>query len=784
MIELEDISALEKVINLIKEFSEKNLIRKKQINFSKLTDEIESLRSQSDIKIKEKTFNRVLQKLKAIINQDLHIPLFFLVGAHGGVIIEDSGFCEFDSPEYALSTLIKRMELAIKTNMPYNLEIAICCLEWLKLHLPSLFSRFLELFNEGRFEIINPSYAQPYNLIISAEANIKHFEYGLKSLKELNLPCDLFYCSESSLHPQIPQILKGFDIKYGSLRTRLLGVNPTSNSAIISWIGLDNTSIDALIDQSGVFNGEFWHGTFFKEIPNLLFQAVGRPFMEYILYSCIEDFINELPLKEEVWRISKYSEIIGKFLLCSDAFQIINKEGEYKFLRDQFSIGDYVVLTSELLLQNRNAEISLISAEFINAILGRFNEKSNDTFFEELWHQLLLAQAHDSFVVPFIKTGDYSRAQLPKKEFEKLTLSEGSISISDLGIQIFLGIQTKCKAYIKNIFNHLTKNSKSSEEYLLIFNPTPYPRRDVVLIEDFEKKFISDVPGYGYTRIFLKDIKNEKSSFLFDISILKDLKTVEVKFKNEIVYEIQFNSKYHYKLEVNQKQSNNIEETIEIIGNMKSKKFKLQITQYSGINRLEFILDSNLLREIIIKPKIQIEAAFINYPFGIEKTKRTKIQSLDFLWLKGPQQGLIYIQKNSQKFVINQETFRISNLIPAKGKYEFCISITENQSPLFFVYTYYFRLIGHIFDKITNFNSLNTSFLSLNPPVSTVNLWSRKKDTFLRLFNPSDNNIYVELKGDLIKNQIKEIDFNFKEVTSLSNNIIEMGPWKIKTLKF
>ena len=345
MIESEDISALEKVINLVKEFSEKNLIRKRQINFSKLSNETAALKSQTDTKIIAKKYNRILQKLKSIIQQDLYIPIFFLMGAHGGVIIKDFGFCEFDSPEYALSTLIKRMELAIKTHIPYNLEIAACCFKWLNQHYPLLFSRFLELFNEGKFEIINPSYAQPYNLIISAEANIKQFEYGLKTLKELNLPCDIFYCSESSLHPQIPQILKGFDLKYGSLRTRLLGVNPTSNSAVISWIGLDNTSIDSLIDQSGVFNGEYWHGTFFKELPNLLFQAVGRPFMDYILYSCIEDFVNELPLKEAVWRVSSYSEILGKFLPCSDVFKIIHEEGKYKFSRDQFLIGDIIVLT-------------------------------------------------------------------------------------------------------------------------------------------------------------------------------------------------------------------------------------------------------------------------------------------------------------------------------------------------------------------------------------------------------------------------------------------------------
>ena len=784
MIELEDFIALEKVIYLIKEFSEKILIKKKKFEFSKLIDKIDSLKSQSDINIKEKTFNRVLRKLKTIIQQDLHIPLYFLVGAHGGVIIEDSGFCEFDSPEYALSTLIHRMELAIKTNMPYNLEIATCCLEWLQLHTPSSFSRFLELFNEGKFEIINPSYAQPYNLIISAEANIKHFEYGLKTLKGLNLPCDLFYCSESSLHPQIPQILKGFDIQHGSLRVRLLGVNPTANSAVISWIGLDNTSIDALIDQSGIFNGEFWHGAFFKEMPNLLFQAVGRYYMEYILYSCIEDFMNELPLKEEVWRVSNYSEILGKFLLCSDVFQIIKKEGEYKFSRDQFLIGDYAVLTSELLLQNRRAEIALISAEFMNTILGQYNEKSSDSYFEELWKKLLLAQAHDSFVVPFIKTGDYSRAQLSKEEFERLNLSEGSISISDLSIQIFLEIQTKCNKLIENMFKQMTKNAEGSKEYALIFNPTPYPRRDVVEIEGFKKKFISEVPGYGCTRIFLDEIKNQNPSFLFDVSILADLKTIRVKFKGEIAYEIYFNSNIIYTLEVSQKLNNSIEETIEITGNMENKNFTLHITQYNEINRLEFILDSNSLSEIVIIPKVQIEAAFINYPFGIEKTKRTKIQSLDFLWLKGPRQGLIYIQKNMQKFLINQKSFQISNLIPGNGRYEFCVSMMENQTPLLYVYTYYHRLIGHLFDKVTDFKSPTTSLLSLDPPVATTNLWKREESTFLRLFNSSDENVYVELKGDLLKNQLTEINFNFKEITSSNDNIFEIEPWKIKTFKF
>ena len=70
MIESEDVSALKKVINLIKEFSEKNIIKKKKFNFSKLIDKVESINAFSDLKEKERVFNRVLQKLKVIIQQD------------------------------------------------------------------------------------------------------------------------------------------------------------------------------------------------------------------------------------------------------------------------------------------------------------------------------------------------------------------------------------------------------------------------------------------------------------------------------------------------------------------------------------------------------------------------------------------------------------------------------------------------------------------------------------------------------------------------------------------
>ena len=822
IINSDDILALIKVIDLIEEFIEKNIIRKYKVNFSEIKRKAISLKSLGieDNEKKKKQYHSVLKKLSLLVKREHRINTFFVTGAHGGVIINDIGFCEFDSPDYAIDILLKKMQLAIETNMPYSLEIAICCLEWLSRNSSDKFSEFLRLFNLGKFEIINPTYSQPYNLIIGSESNIKQFEYGLKNLKKLGLSSNIYYCSESSIHPQIPQILRMFNIMWGSLRTRLMGVNPTSNSASISWVGLDNTKIDAIIDQSGVFNGEYWHGTFFKEIPNLLFQAVARPFMDYIVYSSFEDYIIPQPYQEEIWRVSQFSEIFGKFLLFSEFFQLIDKEGEYKYHRDDFLIGDFIFIASNLFLQNKNSEISIITSEILNCTLGLFNRESNDSFLEELWKKLLLTQAHDCYAVPFIRSGDYSQAQLNKEEFDKLNITESNISISELCFQIHADIQKQCNYFIKNSLKHLSEefykekqDLNETSKNILVFNPTPYSRKDLISVQlkldnrtnrdlfeqekridyyyrDSTLKFISDIPGFGYKIYTFMEKNIEKPiiepSFLYELKILEDLKTIEIKYKNSIVYELKFQSSLNYELLLKEEYMDNVEKEYVIIGETKNYKFKIKIIQYNEVNRLEFFIDSNSLKEVILTPKFKIENTFINYPFGIEETKRSKIQTLDFLWLKGYKQGIIFIQKNSQKFIINRENFETRNLLFTKGKFEFAISITDetdSKSPLFYVNSFYFKLLGIDFDGKFELNKISDSFLSVKPSISVINLWRRENSSYLRLFNPSNKEVNIQLDGELIKNQLKELDFNYNEISLLESNELRIRPWKIKMFK-
>lgn len=821
---IDDIKALEDIINLVKKFTDKNPLRKRNINYKSYKQKLGRLKSitNEDNQYKFDSFMNVLNKLKSIVRREVLPKLFFITGGHGGIIIDDIGFCEFDAPRFALKRLINKMNLAIETNMPYNIEIAISCLQWLKNRYPEEFSHFTQLFRDGRFEIINPTYSQPYNLIIGAESNIKQYEYGLKVLRQIKLECNIFYASECSQHPQIPQILKGFGINFCSLRTRLLGMCPTTISGNIDWIGLDYTKIQTITDQSGVFNGEYWHGTFFQEFPDLLFQAVSRPFINYLVYSSIEDFVVPLAYQESIWKVSKFSDIFGKFILCSEFFQLIEKDGEFKFKRDAFSLGDYIFIRGELFLNNKNCEINLIFAEIINCVLNFYHKGSSDSLIENLWKRFLLTQAHDNYAVPFVRNGDYSASQLSAEEFQKLKLNPNKIFISELSIKIQKEIQNQCKNFIveslSKLAKHLGKNviNNNPDSFdILVFNPTAYIRHDIVSIpihiENFSEmilegdngefinftyrnstlKFISNVPSIGYKLYSLVKREGVKNSapigdFFYKINISEEKDAIEIYFKGNKICELQFDSKYDYKLEIFEHEQDSVEDRQIIHGRIRDDIFKMNIVQSSGVNRLEFSLDSKLLDSIILNPTLKVSETLINYPFGIEKTKRTQFQTLDFLWLKGKDKGLIYMQKNSQKFTINRGDFSVRNLIAGNGSCEFAIAITNNctlDTAYYHTKSCLFKLFGIKINSIDSSVKRSQSYLSIKPPITLTNLWTRGNKSYLRVLNPNYKQNFVELSGLLIKRQLREIDLNYNELRPFENGKYKIGPWKILTLE-
>ena len=157
------------------------------------------------------------------------------------------------------------------------------------------------------------------------------------------------------------------------------------------------------------------------------------------------------------------------------------------------------------------------------------------------------------------------------------------------------------------------------------------------------------------------------------------------------------------------------------------------------------------------------------------------------LYTSGVQKNIIYIQKNSQKFYINRETFEIKNPVNPSGRYEFSISIIhENNFQTVYkqLYLYKFNLLGTKTLGIYEYLKTEDSMLFINPEINLVNLWRRSDQNFLRILNPSSIEKTVIFDGLLIKDNLKLIDFNYQTIKVLKKNEFIINPWRIHTLEF
>jgi len=705
-----DVVALERVLELVGQFLARNPLAGRNVDlapYQRQVAEVGALVSTGDPAARGKA-KGIADGMKQLVLGQIHPEVYLVPGAHGGVIIGDEGFCEFDVPSFALDQLLARMNLAIATGMPLSLEVAASCLEWLHTRHPGPFGAFLEAFARGRFEIINPSYGQPYSLAIGEEANLKHFEFGLHALESLGLSCQTYWASECSLHPQIPQILRGFGLAHGSLRARLLGLCPTTPSGHVDWVGLDGTAVDAITDQGSVSNGELWHGTFFQELPSLLFQAVARPFMDRLVFSSLEDFVMPLPHQEDVWRVSRLGEVFGRFTTCSEFLDQTPRDGQFRFPRDAFFLGDYMFRPARLFLFNQRCEAALLAAEALNCVAGLFDIPSADTFLENAWKKLLLTQAHDCYAVPFVRSGDYSAHQLSPEEYRALGITRGERTIEETAHAVQLELLEACARFCRECLEKLGRDmggvpeasngagdGRSALPSLVAFNPSlsPLPGTCAVPLEVIPVEYrpavsagqllpvdeqgipipceVRDailhcavcVPPLGVRVLPLREVDaTGQPPSRFEVRLAGDGRQLVVSCLGEVAFSLAVvQRETPLALEQSHRALSNLGEVaaFRLAGDDPGDAGDvIRITQWAGMDRLDVVVTAGETGQLIVTPSFAARETRVNYPFGVEVTHRSRVQALDFAWLIGSDRGLLVLQRNSQLFHFDRDLDR------------------------------------------------------------------------------------------------------------------------------
>jgi len=98
----------------------------------------------------------------------------------------------------------------------------------------------------GRMEIVNGTYAQPLAQTIGAEANLRHFALGLETIERvLGATVKSFVAGEPQFFPQLPQVLAGFGIENVVFRTHWapFGTDPVSDNEVVRWRGPDGATV-------------------------------------------------------------------------------------------------------------------------------------------------------------------------------------------------------------------------------------------------------------------------------------------------------------------------------------------------------------------------------------------------------------------------------------------------------------------------------------------------------------------------------------------------------------
>ena len=435
-------------------------------------------------------------------------PSYFVDGFHGGI------YGHYPTPWYTdfmLNQLEEHPEWCI------NLELEPETWDSVRQQTPEAYARFCQAMRGGeRIEVVNPTYAQPYLFNISGESIIRHFQYGMRKLRE-HFPGLTFYTyssEEPCFTSCLPQLLGQLGFRYVVLKnpdTCWGGYAATGGGQFVWWTGADGSTMPCVprYDCEALQPGSTWQTTAWKNSDAYL-RACRQAGIRHPVGMCLQD----AGWKGGPW-IGTGSQVGNdtRYTLWRDYFQQHLPEGEWprrRFSQDDFRVslmwGSAVL--QRIARQVRDMENRLVEAEKMDALTGLENGfQANQEELDLMWHELMLCQHHDSWIVPYNKLrGEQTWAEMIAGQW---------------GQTFYEALQQHTHSVLKA--SGAAHDMSESTRYIRIFNPSAQPRSEVIAIslpagmqgkqltltdasgrqvttteEDGRLSFVAQLPAFGY----------------------------------------------------------------------------------------------------------------------------------------------------------------------------------------------------------------------------------------------------------------------------------------------
>ncbi|MEA4983144.1 MAG: glycoside hydrolase family 38 C-terminal domain-containing protein [Paludibacter sp.] len=427
-----------------------------------------------------------------------------------------------------------------------SLEIEPETWDSVKSGTPEDYIRLTKIVNNERVEFTNPTYAQPYCYNISGESIIRQFQYGIAKLNNHfpDVKFNTYAVEEPCFTSSLPQLLKSFGFSYAVLKcpnTCWGGYTRAYGKDLVNWIGPDGTSILSVpryeceqLEENSTWQTKAWRNSQ-SYIKDCFDAGIKNP-----VGMCFQD---------AGWKNGPWLGAVGnnvsnsKYLTWKEYFENVSSgetEDNWHFSQEDILVN--LMWGSQVLQkigqQVRKAENKIVAAEKMGALAyldNKYNYQQDRL--DEAWRTLMLAQHHDSWIVPYNRLRD---TRTWADEIGRWTYNTNEIA-DEIMLQA-------TKSFELNI--------PIGEDFIRIYNTLGFSRKEIVSIP-FPEKFIgtnfillsaenkeipysintedeksicfqADVPSFGYATYKItkgeSGLKNNKQKLLSDknVSVLEN----------------------------------------------------------------------------------------------------------------------------------------------------------------------------------------------------------------------------------------------------------------------
>jgi len=327
---------------------------------------------------------------------------YFVDGFHGGVY----GHYPIWVTQFMIDKLQAHPEWRI------GMEIEPETWDTVKIKDPAGYRLMQSWAVSDRMDFTNPTYAQPYLYNISGESIIRQFSYGLAKHRTHfpDIQFSTYAVEEPCFTSSLPQILKQFGFQYAVLKcpnTLWGGYTRAHGGEILNWIGPEGTSILTVprYASEALEENSTWQTTAWNNSLNFI-QSARNQGIQNPVGMCYQD----AGWKNGPWLGTGNQIKNGStYLTWTEYFRKHAPKGSknnWKLSQEDLLVnlmwGSQVL--QKIAQQVREAENAMSMLEKISSMSNMDQGYQIDQLrLAEAWRTLMMAQHHDSWIVPYNK---------------------------------------------------------------------------------------------------------------------------------------------------------------------------------------------------------------------------------------------------------------------------------------------------------------------------------------------------------------------------------------------